>query len=73
MSDIADKADKEIETNLLLALALQHRRGTVTPPEGWDGKTCVDCEDEITPPGRVALGCVTCFECQQLREKPGRH
>lgn len=68
MSDIADNADKEIETNLALAIALQLRSGTVVPPDGWDGMSCVDCEGPVTPAGRLELGFYTCLACQVERE-----
>lgn len=68
MSDIADNADKEIETNLALDLALQLRAGKVVPPAGWDGHSCVDCDEEVRPPARLALGYFTCITCQTARE-----
>lgn len=67
MSDIADKADKEIETNLALFLALQLRRGTIVTPENWDGQ-CTECGGDVMPPARKQLGHVTCIECQKLLE-----
>ena len=68
MSDIADKADKEIETNLALFLALQQRSGKVTRPEDWDG-FCTDCGDEVMPRERLKLGYVTCITCQEFKER----
>lgn len=67
MSDPADLADKEIETNLSLALALQLRRGKIIPPENWDG-LCVDCGDEIQPRARKKHGYINCLACQQDKE-----
>ena len=69
MSDIADNADKEIETNLALDLALQLRRGRVVVPAEWDGKTCVDCGEEIKPPGRAEIGYINCLDCQADKER----
>lgn len=72
MSDIADSADREIETNLALDLALQLRRGTVVVPEDWDGRSCVDCGEEIKPLARAKLGRVTCLPCQAEKERVGK-
>lgn len=69
MSDIADNADKEIETNLQLAIALQLRSGTIVPPDGWDGRSCVECDEQVWPPKRLELGYVTCVSCQEGIER----
>lgn len=34
----------------------------------FDGKHCVECEDDI-PPARLALGKVRCVQCQTDKEK----
>lgn len=68
MSDIADQADQEIETNIALFVALQRRRGTIVIPDDWDG-LCTACGEEITPEPRKALGYSTCLECQQDKER----
>jgi RNA polymerase-binding transcription factor DksA len=36
--------------------------------EGWDGKTCFDCEDPLPAP-RVAAGRVRCVACQSKIER----
>lgn len=67
MSDPADLADKEIETNLSLALALQLRRGKIVTPENWDG-LCVDCGEDVLPKARKKHGYINCLACQQSKE-----
>lgn len=67
MSDIADRADQEIETNIALFVALQRRRGIIIVPENWDG-LCVDCGEEIAPKARKKHGYINCLVCQQEKE-----
>jgi RNA polymerase-binding transcription factor DksA len=50
--------------------AARHRIERAMRPEKdprFNGKDCVECEDEI-PPGRLALGKVRCVICQSELE-----
>lgn len=69
ISDESDKASmleaQEVEASLA-------KRAATNPwnqraPAGFDGKHCVECDDEI-PAGRLALGRFNCVYCQAAKE-----
>ncbi|MNR64564.1 hypothetical protein D3C85_1872500 [compost metagenome] len=65
MADHCDMADELIEQQLAIALSHHHAR----LPTGAGALECEDCGDPIPEPRRMALpGCVTCVDCQGLRE-----
>lgn len=67
MADLIDQANDHAE--FLLARAME-RRPQVSVSEG--AEYCEDCGDDIPPARRVASpGCVTCIECQTVREARG--
>lgn len=66
MVDHCDMADELIEQQLAHALA-RHQRAQA--PTSAGALECEDCGDPIPAPRRAALrGCVTCVDCQGLRE-----
>ncbi len=66
MADLCDTADELIEQQLAVALD-QHRARLST---GAGALECEDCGEAIPAPRRMALpGCVTCVDCQELRER----
>lgn len=68
MADLCDVADSLIEQQL--AIALDHHQAR--RPTGAGALECEDCGDPIPEPRRKALpGCVTCVDCQGLRERRG--
>lgn len=66
MADLCDAADGLIEQQLAIALDRHHAQR----PTGSGALECEDCGDPIPAPRRAALpGCVTCVDCQGLRER----
>ena len=66
MADLCDFADTNIEQHL--ARALEDHRARQAPGAG--ALYCEDCGLPIPEPRRLALpGCVTCVDCQVLRER----
>lgn len=66
MADLCDAADSLIEQQLAIALDRHHAQR----PTGVGALECEDCGDPIPAPRRAALpGCVTCVDCQGLRER----
>lgn len=66
MADLCDAADRLIEQQL--AAALDHHHAQRLP--GTGALECEDCGDLIPEPRRKALpGCMTCVDCQELRER----
>lgn len=65
MADLCDAADQLIEQQLAIALDRHHGQRLT----GAGALECEDCGDPIPDPRRKALpGCVTCVDCQGLRE-----
>ena len=64
--DITDYATEREEVQLAEALA-RHQRATA--PAGVGALLCVDCDEPIPAKHRESIpGCMTCVECQSLRE-----
>lgn len=69
-----DERDYELAERLMnaeLERALAKTRTTNKAPRGWDGYSCVDCDDEVGS-ARARLGYWTCVDCQTLRERRQR-
>lgn len=65
MADIADIANDVTEMRLQFALDCIPALAT-----GPSAEFCVDCDDAIPEPRRMAvLGCTTCIDCQSFRER----
>lgn len=66
MADFCDMAREREEQQLAEALA-RHQRAQA--PAGAGSLECEDCGEAIPEKRREALpGCVTCVECQSVRE-----
>jgi len=66
MADLCDAADGLIEQQLAIALDRHHAQR----PTGAGALECEDCGDPIPALRRAALPrCVTCVDCQGLRER----
>lgn len=70
-ADPTDSAsDLETEQREALIRAKQEAYAAMKPPIDFDGKHCVQCDDEI-PTGRLALNKWTCVICQKLIDRKG--
>lgn len=72
--EVLDEADQASilqmnETNQALA-SVKAKLEPETHPD-FDGKHCVDCDNEI-PKARLAMGRVRCVHCQGFLEAKGR-
>jgi RNA polymerase-binding transcription factor DksA len=65
-SDVNDNAS-ELET-LFREAAILDARLKKQPPAGFDGKSCVECGEDIMQE-RLALCLYTCIDCQSVIEK----
>lgn len=71
---MADEVDIAQEVNEFhQERSLADARAKVAPESDprFDGKHCVECEEEI-PPARLAMGKVRCVVCQSDQEKRDR-
>jgi phage/conjugal plasmid C-4 type zinc finger TraR family protein len=67
MSDIIDVANQQAEYFLQMALASRPR-----PTCAVSAQFCEDCDEPIPLLRQQAIqGCVTCVDCQGLRERRG--
>lgn len=72
MADIIDDAQAYNELHQEVSLKNQSVKVLPEqPPEGWDGFSCVDCEEEI-PAKRLGWGRIRCVGCQEFKERAER-
>ena len=68
--EVYDDGDQAQWIQLSEIAAIQKKSQLLNAPEShpdFDGKTCLDCEDEI-PKERLALHKIRCIECQRVIE-----
>ncbi|MCO8167852.1 TraR/DksA C4-type zinc finger protein [Pseudomonas sp. 21LCFQ02] len=67
MADEVDQANDQVEYLVRVAL---HRRPALST--AVSATECEDCESPIPEARRAAVsGCMTCIDCQSLRERRG--
>lgn len=72
VSAVADPSDRATMLEMHYAqdsLAEVQRRSVPRTSASFDGENCIDCEQAIDPPGRIALGYQVCTHCQSALDK----
>lgn len=67
-SDIATEQEERFRAEALRQVLLASAPQT---HEDFDGKTCLECADDIRPE-RLAMGKIRCTDCQEILERPSR-
>lgn len=67
--DIASQREQEILDEALYQQALRARQSNDPFDDAFNGVHCLECEDIVSPVGRIELGYTRCLHCQEDYDK----